>query len=171
MRPFEIRSRRRRWPFSVRTVPERAASRGPISGPGPCCRGRCAIERYGASRSDRSTPDPPGRGGSSARRPWRLPQALGASRTSRWRLSGCRGRPELGSDAGRAGARVLPSLAGRQRQIAGSLSGGEQQMLSVARSIVGAPTLLHRRRALARAGPAPRRRGLRRASTVLGRPA
>jgi ABC-type branched-subunit amino acid transport system ATPase component len=36
----------------------------------------------------------------------------------------------------------FPSLAGRQRQIAGSLSGGEQQMLSVARSIVTAPTLL-----------------------------
>ncbi len=36
----------------------------------------------------------------------------------------------------------FPTLAGRQRQIAGSLSGGEQQMLSVARSIVTAPTLL-----------------------------
>ena len=38
--------------------------------------------------------------------------------------------------------RLFPALAGRRRQIAGSLSGGEQRMLSMARVLVEAPKLL-----------------------------
>ncbi len=37
---------------------------------------------------------------------------------------------------------LFPALAGRRRQIAGTLSGGEQRMLSMARVLVEAPTLL-----------------------------
>ena len=37
---------------------------------------------------------------------------------------------------------VFPALKERRRQIAGTLSGGEQQMLSVARALVGQPKLL-----------------------------
>ena len=36
----------------------------------------------------------------------------------------------------------FPSLAPRRRQLAGSLSGGEQQMLSLARALITSPTLL-----------------------------
>jgi branched-chain amino acid transport system ATP-binding protein len=45
----------------------------------------------------------------------------------------------------RSRARVLelfPVLAGRQRQPAGTLSGGEQQMLAIARCLMGAPDLV-----------------------------
>jgi ABC-type branched-subunit amino acid transport system ATPase component len=37
---------------------------------------------------------------------------------------------------------LFPGLAARRRQVAGSLSGGEQQMLSLARALVTSPTLL-----------------------------
>lgn len=37
---------------------------------------------------------------------------------------------------------VFPALAGRTRQAAGTLSGGEQQMLAVARSLMSRPSLL-----------------------------
>lgn len=37
---------------------------------------------------------------------------------------------------------LFPRLAERRRQIAGSLSGGEQQMLTIARSLMGSPSLL-----------------------------
>jgi branched-chain amino acid transport system ATP-binding protein len=36
----------------------------------------------------------------------------------------------------------FPNLADRRRQMAGSLSGGEQQMLSLARALITSPTLL-----------------------------
>jgi branched-chain amino acid transport system ATP-binding protein len=36
----------------------------------------------------------------------------------------------------------FPKLAGRRKQLAGTLSGGEQQMLAVARALVGKPRLL-----------------------------
>jgi len=38
--------------------------------------------------------------------------------------------------------RIFPRLAERQRQIAGSLSGGEQQMVAVARALMACPKLL-----------------------------
>jgi branched-chain amino acid transport system ATP-binding protein len=37
---------------------------------------------------------------------------------------------------------VFPRLAERQRQLAGSMSGGEQQMLAIARALMGCPRLL-----------------------------
>jgi branched-chain amino acid transport system ATP-binding protein len=37
---------------------------------------------------------------------------------------------------------LFPRLAGRRRQVAGSLSGGEQQMLAIARGLMAAPRLL-----------------------------
>jgi branched-chain amino acid transport system ATP-binding protein len=37
---------------------------------------------------------------------------------------------------------LLPRLAERRQQLAGSLSGGEQQMLAIARALMGRPTLL-----------------------------
>jgi branched-chain amino acid transport system ATP-binding protein len=37
---------------------------------------------------------------------------------------------------------LFPRLAERRQQLAGSLSGGEQQMLAIARSLMGRPTLL-----------------------------
>ena len=37
---------------------------------------------------------------------------------------------------------LFPRLAQRRRQIGGALSGGEQQMLSIARALVGEPSLL-----------------------------
>ena len=40
------------------------------------------------------------------------------------------------------GFEFFPSLATRRRQVAGSLSGGEQQMLSLARALITSPTLL-----------------------------
>ena len=40
------------------------------------------------------------------------------------------------------GFEFFPSLAARRRQLAGSLSGGEQQMLSLARALITSPTLL-----------------------------
>jgi branched-chain amino acid transport system ATP-binding protein len=38
--------------------------------------------------------------------------------------------------------RVFPALAGRRRQLAGSLSGGEQQMCAMARALMARPRLL-----------------------------
>jgi len=37
---------------------------------------------------------------------------------------------------------TFPRLAGRRRQLAGSLSGGEQQMLAIGRAVMAAPSLL-----------------------------
>jgi branched-chain amino acid transport system ATP-binding protein len=37
---------------------------------------------------------------------------------------------------------LFPRLAERRQQLAGSLSGGEQQMLAIARSLMGSPELL-----------------------------
>ena len=49
--------------------------------------------------------------------------------------------------AGRAGRlgqayTLFPQLAGRRRQLAGSLSGGEQQMLAISRALMAGPRLL-----------------------------
>jgi branched-chain amino acid transport system ATP-binding protein len=37
---------------------------------------------------------------------------------------------------------LFPQLAGRRRQLAGTLSGGEQQMLAIGRALMGRPRLL-----------------------------
>jgi branched-chain amino acid transport system ATP-binding protein len=44
--------------------------------------------------------------------------------------------------AGGAAEVHFPRLAERRQQLAGSLSGGEQQMLAIARSLMGRPTVL-----------------------------
>ena len=47
---------------------------------------------------------------------------------------------------------MFPRLAERARQPAGTLSGGEQQMLAIGRCLMGAPRADHVRRAFARPG-------------------
>ena len=37
---------------------------------------------------------------------------------------------------------VFPALRQRHQQLAGTLSGGEQQMLAIARALIGSPSLL-----------------------------
>ena len=51
-----------------------------------------------------------------------------AARPGRWTLAGV--------------YELFPRLAARRRQLGGALSGGEQQMLSIARALVGQPSLL-----------------------------
>jgi branched-chain amino acid transport system ATP-binding protein len=52
-----------------------------------------------------------------------------------------RGRPEWGRNLDRI-LTLFPVLAERRRQLAGTLSGGEQQMLAIGRGIASAPRLL-----------------------------
>jgi branched-chain amino acid transport system ATP-binding protein len=52
-----------------------------------------------------------------------------------------RDRADVGKDIDRW-YQVFPALAARTRQAAGTLSGGEQQMLAVARSLMSRPSLL-----------------------------
>ncbi|MBL8301682.1 MAG: ATP-binding cassette domain-containing protein, partial [Ideonella sp.] len=54
-------------------------------------------------------------------------------------LAGCKRRPRSALDEAYA---LFPRLAERRRNGGGQLSGGEQQMLSVARTLLGAPRLL-----------------------------
>ena len=49
-------------------------------------------------------------------------------------------------------SRLFPRLAERRRQIAGTLSGGEQQMVAIARGLMSDPDYSDHRRAVARAG-------------------
>ncbi|MDE3076204.1 MAG: ABC transporter ATP-binding protein [Chloroflexota bacterium] len=56
-------------------------------------------------------------------------------------VSYLKGRPSLSQDAERVFG-VFPRLEERRRQLAGSLSGGEQQMLAVGRALMSRPTLL-----------------------------
>ena len=52
-----------------------------------------------------------------------------------------RGRAEIRQDLERV-SELFPILAERRRQLAGTLSGGEQQMLAIARGLMARPTLL-----------------------------
>jgi branched-chain amino acid transport system ATP-binding protein len=52
-----------------------------------------------------------------------------------------RDKPGIAADLERC-YQLFPRLAERQRQLAGSLSGGEQQMLAIARSLMARPSLL-----------------------------
>ncbi len=52
-----------------------------------------------------------------------------------------RDRKELDEDMGRAFT-MFPVLAGRAGQLGGTLSGGEQQMLAIARALMSRPNLL-----------------------------
>jgi len=52
-----------------------------------------------------------------------------------------RGRARRGHNLGRVGA-IFPRLAERWAQLAGSLSGGEQQMLAIGRGLMSEPRLL-----------------------------
>jgi branched-chain amino acid transport system ATP-binding protein len=54
---------------------------------------------------------------------------------------GRRARPHLDRNLERAFG-LFPRLAERERQLAGSLSGGEQQMCAIARALMGEPELL-----------------------------
>jgi branched-chain amino acid transport system ATP-binding protein len=52
-----------------------------------------------------------------------------------------RGRPRRAHNLARVGA-IFPRLAERREQLAGSLSGGEQQMLAIGRGLMSEPKLL-----------------------------
>ena len=52
---------------------------------------------------------------------------------------------------------LFPRVKERKSQIAGYLSGGEQQMVAIGRALMGRPRVLHARRAVARARAADRR--------------
>jgi branched-chain amino acid transport system ATP-binding protein len=54
---------------------------------------------------------------------------------------GLRARPRLQQNLERVYA-MFPRLAERQKQLAGSLSGGEQQMAAIGRALMSEPTLL-----------------------------
>jgi branched-chain amino acid transport system ATP-binding protein len=55
---------------------------------------------------------------------------------------------------------LFPRLKERRKQLAGTLSGGEQQMLAMGRALMGAPKLLDARRTKPRPRPDHRRRHL-----------
>ena len=59
---------------------------------------------------------------------------------------------------------VFPRLAERRHQRAGTMSGGERQMLAVGRALMSEPQLLHARRAEPRPGAGDRRHDVRHAS-------
>ncbi len=65
----------------------------------------------------------------------------------------------------------FPRLAERRDQLAGTLSGGERQMLAMGRALMGKPTTADARRAVARPGAADRARDLqhRRRAALVGR--
>ena len=71
------------------------------------------------------------------------------SRISRWARR-CRARARRREADARARLTMFPRLAERRRQAAGTLSGGEQQMLAIGRCLMGQPEPHHVRRALAR---------------------
>jgi branched-chain amino acid transport system ATP-binding protein len=52
-----------------------------------------------------------------------------------------RARPERGATLGRV-YEIFPRLAERRRQLAGALSGGEQQMVAIGRALMSRPSLL-----------------------------
>jgi branched-chain amino acid transport system ATP-binding protein len=59
----------------------------------------------------------------------------------RRRYGGRRGREESGKDL-EAAFELFPRLKERERQLAGTLSGGEQQMLAIGRSLMSRPDLV-----------------------------
>ena len=56
---------------------------------------------------------------------------------------------------------VFPRLAERRKQDAGTMSGGEQQMLAVARALMSQPKVLMLDEPTTGLAPVPRRRGVR----------
>jgi branched-chain amino acid transport system ATP-binding protein len=61
-------------------------------------------------------------------------------------------------------------LASRAKQLAGSMSGGEQQMLTLARALMTQPRILHDRRAVRRPLPAAREPHHRQDPRAQGKP-
>ena len=74
---------------------------------------------------------------------------------------GCTREPAAQSRRARARLRLFPRLQERAAQHAGTLSGGEQQMLMIGRALMAQPKLLHARRAEPRAVADPGRAGVR----------
>ena len=62
-----------------------------------------------------------------------------------------RARSRRSTPTSSAGTTVFPRLGKRRDQLAGSMSGGEQQMLAIARALMARPKLRAARRAVARA--------------------
>ena len=71
-----------------------------------------------------------------------------------------RDKPGIREDMDRV-LKLFPRLRERSSQLSGSLSGGEQQMVAIGRALMGRPSILPARRALARSCPGTGRRHLR----------
>ena len=145
------------WRCSAPTAPARPPWRGSA---------RASSRRRRASSASTARTSP-----ASARTASRATGIVHAPRAVGVRLAHRRGEPRAHlpprARAGRRAAggldaayELFPPLGQRRRQVAGTLSGGEQRMLALARVLVGPAPAARRRRAVARPGADRRRRGL-----------
>ena len=111
-----------------------------LAGMQPQARGRRCVSRHGyftlAQPSGLRSRTRPGGG-----RPAGVSDAVGGGKP-RHRRACCRARERSAPGTASACWRCFRCLAERSRQAAGTLSGGEQQMLAIGRCLMGAPQLI-----------------------------
>ena len=152
------RAAARPWRWSAPTAPARPRS--------PGSRPASSRRRSGTVSSTATTSPAPARTSSPGPASPTRPRAGRCSRRSRVEENltlSFRRVTGAGGCAARSTAayELFPMLGRRRSQAAGTLSGGEQRMLSMARVLVEEPEAPHRRRAVARARADHRRRALR----------